>query len=404
MNCRSCAAALTLPVLDLGAAPPSNAYRTTEALARPERWYPLRVLACTSCWLVQTAYSPSEELFDPEYAYFSAVSSSWLDHCERYVAHMIERFGIDADSHVVEVAANDGYLLQYVVARGIPCTGVEPTACTADAARTRGIPIVQAFFGASLGARLAAEGKGADLAVANNVLAHVPDLHDFVRGFVRLLKPSGVATFEFPHLLRLVREAQFDTVYHEHYSYLSLAVVMDVFATNGLAVFDVEQLPTHGGSLRVYAQRADTGRRAVTEAVTRVAIEERAAGVTSPGFYAGLQHATDRVKDDFLRFLLGAKSAGRTVAGYGAAAKGSTLINYAGVRPDLLPFVADRNEAKQGRYMPGSRIPIVAESHLRTARPDFVVLFPWNLRDELTRQLAYVTEWGGRLVCAPDFT
>ena len=404
MTCRSCGAALTLPVVDLGAAPPSNAYRSAAQLGLPERWYPLRVLACTECWLVQTAYSPSEELFDPEYAYFSAVSPSWLSHCERYVEQVVARLGLDRTSHVVEVAANDGYLLQYLVARGIPCLGIEPTASTAAAARVRGVPILQAFFGESLATGLAAEGRRADLLIANNVLAHLPDLHDFVRGCVRLLKPQGVATFEFHHLLRLVQDTQFDTVYHEHYSYLSLTVVQRVFEANGLVIFDVEQVSTHGGSLRVYAQRADTGIRPVADAVRRVSGEEREAGVTTASFYAGFQQATDRVKNRFLGFLLDARAAGRTVAGYGAAAKGCTLINYAGVRPDLLPFVADRNRAKQGRFLPGSRIPVVDEDHLRKSRPDDVIVFPWNLRDELTRQLAYVAEWGGRLVCPPDFT
>ena len=404
MTCRSCGAALTHPVVDLGAAPPSNAYRSAAQLGLPERWYPLRVLACTECWLVQTAYSPSEELFDPEYAYFSAVSPSWLSHCERYVEQVVARLGLDRTSHVVEVAANDGYLLQYLVARGIPCLGIEPTASTAAAARVRGVPILQAFFGESLATGLAAEGRRADLLIANNVLAHVPDLHDFVRGCARLLHHQGVATFEFHHLLRLVREAQIDTIYHEHYSYLSLTVVQRIFEANGLVVFDVEQLPTHGGSLRVYAQRADAALRPVEDSVLRVAEEERAAGVMTASLYAGVQEATDRLKHAFLRFLLDARAAGRTVAGYGTAAKASTLINYAGVRPDLLPFVADRSRAKQGLFLPGSRIPVVEEQHVRNARPDDLIVFPWNLRDELTRQLDYVTEWGGRLVFPPDFT
>ncbi|EGI76494.1 class I SAM-dependent methyltransferase [Hylemonella gracilis] len=401
MKCRHCGAELRLPFLDLGSAPPSNAYLTEAALRGPETWYPLSVLVCESCWLVQTEdHAGREQLFDADYAYFSSYSSSWLAHAKAYVEAMRARFSLGAQSNVVEVAANDGYLLQYVKQAGIPCYGVEPTTSTAVAARKLGIEIVERFFGVALARELVAAGRGADLTAANNVLAHVPDINDFVGGFAILLKEQGVATFEFPHLLRMVQECQFDTAYHEHYSYLSLTAVQRVFAANGLKVFDVEELPTHGGSLRVYAQRADTGRHAMAPAVDALLARERAAGVSSPAFYAGFQREAERIKRELLEFLLQAKKDGRKVGAYGAAAKGNTLMNFAGVRPDLLPYVVDLNPAKQDKYMPGSRIPIVGEAHLRQDRPDLVLILPWNLRTEITAQLSYIREWGGRFVTA----
>jgi len=401
VKCRHCGAALALPFLDLGSAPPSNAYLGEAALRAPETWFPLRLLVCERCWLVQTEdHAGREALFTDDYAYFSSFSASWLAHSRAYVEAMRDRFGLGAASCVAEVAANDGYLLQYVVQAGIPCYGIEPTASTAGAAREKGIEIVERFFGVALADELAAQGRQVDLVAANNVLAHVPDINDFAAGFTRLLKPTGVATFEFPHLLRMVRENQFDTAYHEHYSYLSLTAVQRVFAAAGLQVFDVETLPTHGGSLRVFAQRADRAAQAVTPRVAALLREEQDAGITQAAFYAGFQAAAERVKNDFLAFLLEARRAGRRVAAYGAAAKGNTLMNFAGVRPDLLAFVVDRNPAKQGRYMPGSRIPIVDEARLDAERPDYVVLLPWNLRAELTAQLERVRGWGGRFVTA----
>jgi SAM-dependent methyltransferase len=401
MKCRHCANDLTLPMIDLGSAPPSNSYLTARTLHAPEKWYPLRVLVCEQCWLVQTEdFAQADELFDADYAYFSSFSTSWLAHAERYVTDMIARFHLDGHSHVVEVAANDGYLLQYVQAHGIPCTGVEPTASTAAAARAKGIEIVEEFFGVRLAKTLAIEGKQADLTAANNVLAHVPDINDFVAGFAILLKPHGVATFEFPHLLNLLAETQFDTIYHEHFSYLSLTAVQRVFAANGLTVFDVEKLPTHGGSLRVYAQRTDTGKRVIEGRVTQVLEAEVASGMLSANHYRNFQARADRIKHDLMRFLLDAKQANLRVAAYGAAAKGNTLLNYAGIRPDLIEFVVDRNPAKQGKYMPGSRIPIVSEEHIKQEKPDYVLILPWNLKAELEIQLAYVKEWGGRLVTA----
>jgi SAM-dependent methyltransferase len=387
--------------VDLGSAPPSNAYLTNQSLHAPEKWFPLRVLVCEQCWLTQTEdFSQAHELFDADYAYFSGFSSSWLAHSERYVADMTARFDLNETSHVVEVAANDGYLLQYVQARGIACTGVEPTASTAAAARAKGIAIVQDFFGVKLADALVAEGKQADLTAANNVLAHVPDINDFVAGFARLLKPEGVSTFEFPHLLRLIAENQFDTIYHEHFSYLSLTAVERVFAANGLAVFDVEEHPTHGGSLRVFAQRKDTGRQPRTANVDELLAREAQAGLRERSGYAGFQDRTNRVKDDFLTFLLQAKRDGKRVAAYGAAAKGNTLMNYAGIRPDLIAYVVDRNPAKQNKFMPGSRIAIVDEAHLQADKPDFVIILPWNLKTEVMDQLAYIRAWGGHFVTA----
>jgi SAM-dependent methyltransferase len=401
MNCRHCHTPLDLRLVDLGTAPPSNAYLRVEALQSPELWFPLRVMVCRECWLVQTEdFARADELFDSEYAYFSGFSASWLDHSERYVAAMVERFALDAGSRVVEVAANDGYLLQYVKARGIRCLGVEPTASTAAAARAKGLEVVERFFGVALADELVGNGWQADLTAANNVLAHVPDINDFSAGFARLLKPAGVATFEFPHLLNLIQQNQFDTIYHEHFSYLSLTAVMRIFHANGLTVFDVEELPTHGGSLRVFARRTDGLPRPESASVAGMLAREAAAGLTDVAGYAGFQARAERVKDEFLRFLLAAKRDGLRVAGYGAAAKGNTLLNYAGVRPDLLRFVVDRNPAKAGKFLPGSRIPIVDEAWLRREKPEFVVLLPWNLREELIAQLAFIREWGGRFVTA----
>lgn len=401
MKCRHCGAPLRLSLLDLGTAPPSNAYLTVAALEAPEAWYPLRVLVCTDCFLVQTAdFARASELFGSRYAYFSSYSSTWLTHARRFVEEVVARFALDERSRVIEVAANDGYLLQYFKARGIPCLGIEPTASTATAARGRGLEIIEEFFGVPLAARLHATGQQADLMVANNVLAHVPDINDFVRGFAQLLKPAGIASFEFPHLLRLIEHGQFDTIYHEHFSYLSLLAVQRIFAAGGLQVFDVAELPTHGGSLRVLAQRSATGARPVTAAVGELLGRERSAGLATAGFYAGCQPRLEALKDAFLRFLLEARMQGLQVAAYGAAAKGNTLLNYAGVRSDLVRFVADRNPAKQGHYLPGSRIPVVAESVLQQQRPDYVLILPWNLKTEVQQQLAYIRDWGGRFVTA----
>lgn len=407
MHCRHCGHALHQSFLDLGSAPPSNAYLSASALRAPEVWFPLRLLVCDACWLVQTEdHAGREALFTHDYAYFSSYSSSWLAHARAYVYSATERLGLNADSQVVEVASNDGYLLQYVQAAGIPCYGIEPTASTAAAARAKGLEVMERFFGVALAQELRAQGRSADLIVANNVLAHVPDINDFVAGFAWLLKPTGVATFEFPHLLRMVQGCQFDTAYHEHYSYLSLTAVQRIFAANGLALIDVQELATHGGSLRVWAVHADVlgqHRQATAQGVQRlqqVQAQEQQAGLEGRAFYETFQPQALRIKRELLTFLLQAQAQGRRVAAYGAAAKGNTLLNFAGVRPDLLPYVVDKNPAKQGQYLPGSRIAIVDEAHLRADRPDMVLLLPWNLREELAQQLAYVRSWGAQLAVA----
>ena len=400
MNCRGCGARLSLPLIDLGTSPPSNAYLRAEQLTQAEQWVPLKVDVCESCWLVQTNdYTSADSLFDADYAYFSSYSSSWLSHAERYVGQMVERFGLDQNSRVVEIAANDGYLLQYVKGRGIACLGVEPTHSTAQAARAKGVEIREVFFGRDTAAALRDEGWSADLMAANNVLAHVPDINDFLGGFATLLKPTGVATFEFPHLLALMAGNQFDTLYHEHYSYLSLTAVNTLCERNGLHVFDVSELPTHGGSLRVFVQRQD-GVQTRTPAVAQMLDKELGAGVKTRAFYTTLAPAAERIKFQLLDFLLRAKADGKRVVGYGAAAKGNTLLNYAGVKSDLIAWVADANPHKQGKFLPGSRIPVVSPEQLVAEKPDYVLVLPWNLLKEVSEQLAPVRAWGGRFVIA----
>lgn len=399
MKCRHCQSEVKNTFLDLGMAPFSNAYCNMAKRNEPEQWYPLRVLVCDRCWLVQTEdFVRANALFDEEYGYFSGFSTSWLAHCNRYVGEMAKRFSLGASSRVVEVASNDGYLLQYVQALGIPCLGIEPTSSTAAAARQKGIEVREEFFGKAYAETLVAEGIQADLMAANNVLAHVPDINDFVQGFAVLLKKDGVATFEFPHVVQLVAKCQFDTIYHEHFSYLSLHAVKAIFEENGLSIFDAEELSTHGGSLRVFAQRIDEGKQAIEGRVNTLLDHERDLGVTTLGYYQGFQIKADRVKQDFLAYLIEAKRAGRRVAAYGAAAKGNTLLNFSGVRSDWIDFVVDRNPAKQGKLMPGSRIPIVGEEKLRQDKPDDLILLPWNLRQELEAQLAYTKEWNCRLI------
>lgn len=405
MRCRLCDAPVSRTFLDLGTAPPSNAYLDPAALDSPERYYPLRVKVCDVCHLVQTEdFAEADALFAADYGYFTATSKSAVAHAERFVAAAVDRFGLDERSMVVEVAANDGYLLQFVKARGIPCYGVEPTASTAAAARGRGIEIVEAFFGQALGEELAAKGPKADLMAANNVLAHVPDIRDFAAGFAALLAPRGVASFEFQHVLRMVERFQFDTVYHEHFSYLSLGTVTRLLAEVGLEVIDVEEVSTHGGSLRVWAAHAGAG-LPHTEAPERIRAEETAAGMEGPAFYDAFQPRAEAVKNGFLAYLLDAKAKGRRVAAYGAAAKGNTLLNFAGVRGDLVAMVADRSPGKVGRFMPGSRIPIVSLETLLAARPDDIVVLPWNIAPELVAALEPARAWGARIVIAvPEMT
>lgn len=401
MKCRHCEAPLKHVVVDLGHQPPSNAYLSAADVERPEVHAPLKVLVCDRCWLVQLpAHHRADELFTSDYAYFSSVSSTWLAHAERYVADMVARFGLGPRSLVVEVASNDGYLLQYVAAAGIPCLGIEPTKSTAEAARGKGIETLEIFFGAETGRRLAAERRPADLIAANNVLAHVPDINDFVAGFRELLAAEGVLTLEFPHLMTLIDGCQFDTIYHEHYSYLSLSAVCRILARQGLTVFDVEELATHGGSLRVFASRADACTHPPGPRVTALLARETAAGVEGLDYYAPLQGRAEAVKLGLLEFLVAQRRAGRKVAAYGAAAKGNTLLNFAGVRPDLVAFVCDAAPSKQGRFLPGSHIPILAPCVLKELKPDFVLILPWNIREEIEEEHAYIRDWGGRFVIA----
>jgi 2-polyprenyl-3-methyl-5-hydroxy-6-metoxy-1,4-benzoquinol methylase len=397
---------LALPLIDLGTSPPSNAYLRAEQLEQSEQWVPLKVQVCQECWLVQTEdYTRADSLFDADYAYFSSYSTTWLAHAECYVRDMVERFGLTADSRVVEIAANDGYLLQYVAQRGIACLGVEPTRSTAQAAREKGLEIREVFFGRDSASHLVADGWSADLMTANNVLAHVPDINDFLGGFATLLKPTGVATFEFPHLLTLMADHQFDTLYHEHYSYLSLTAVQRLCERNGLHVFDVSELPTHGGSLRVFVQRADGVQRPRLPAVQYVLDVELAAGMQTAQYYSTLAPAAERIKHDLLRFLLQANAEDKRVVAYGAAAKGNTLLNYAGVKPDLLAWVADANPHKQGKFLPGSRIPVVSPERIAIEKPDYLLVLPWNLLSEVSQQQAQIAEWGGRFVIAvPELT
>jgi SAM-dependent methyltransferase len=400
MNCRHCAIPLTHTFLDLGFAPPSNAYLTAEDLARPEKYYPLKIKVCDQCWLVQTEdYAQADELFSPDYAYFSSTSSGWLAHAAQYAQAMINQLGLNSNSHVIEVASNDGYLLKNFVAANIPCLGIEPTASTAAAAEQLGIPVLREFFGAALGKRLAAEGKQADLIAGNNVYAHVPDINDFTLGLKAALKPGGTITLEFPHLMQLLALNQFDTVYHEHFSYLSLFTVSRIFHAAGLRVVNVEQLPTHGGSLRIVGCHADDDRATTPEVVALLA-EEAERGLQSLETYKCFQLRANQVKDDLLAFLIEQKRAGKTVAAYGAAAKGNTLLNYAGVKPDLLAFVCDAALAKQRKYMPGSHIPILSPSAISDEKPDFVLILPWNIAAEVREQNFFIGEWGGRFVAA----
>ena len=400
MKCRLCSAPLHDVFLDLGSAPPSNAYLTAETLSAPETWFPLKLFTCASCFLVQVDEVQSHEaLFPADYAYFSSYSSSWLEHARAFVDTAADRLGLGHDSLVLEVASNDGYLLQYVAGKGIPCLGIEPTTGTAAVARGRGIETIEAFFGRALAGELVIKYGRADLIVANNVLAHVPDLNDFIAGLAIALAPEGTLSIEFPHLQRLVAERQFDTVYHEHFSYFSLYTVRKALAMHDLRIWNVEPLTTHGGSLRVWA--AHNGSTFMQQPSVDATLDgERAAGMLAMNYYRGFQAQADAVKNDLLAFLLEQRRLGRKVVGYGAAAKGNTLLNYAGVRPDLLPYVVDASPHKQGRYLPGSRIPVVSEASLRKDKPDVVLVLPWNLLPEIEQQLVYVRDWGCGFVTA----
>jgi len=400
MKCRHCGAPLEHVFLDLGSAPPSNAYLTAADLNAPESHLPLKLHVCERCWLVQTEdYARPSDLFGRDYAYFSSVSQTWLDHAARYAEMIRGRLGLGAKSLVIEVGANDGYLLKHFVAAGIPCLGIEPTASTATAAESLGVPILREFFSKAVAERLAATGKQADLIVGNNVYAHVPDINDFTDGIKVALKPGGTVTLEFPHVMRLIEHTQFDTVYHEHFSYLSLRTVSRIFGKAGLRAWDVEELATHGGSLRVYGCHSDDA-RSTSPSVGALLAEEERRGMCKLAAYSDFQARADKLKDDLLVFLIEQKRAGKHVAGYGAAAKGNTLLNYAGIKQDLLPYVCDAATSKQGRFLPGSHIPILPPGVLRERRPDVVLILPWNIAEEVVAQHRYVREWGGQFAVA----
>lgn len=396
--CRFCSHPLTHTFADLGMSPLSNAYLSGDDLLEMEPFYPLKVFVCEKCFLVQLPEFESPENIFSDYAYFSSVSDSWLAHCRAYAEALIPRLGLDSRSLVMEVASNDGYLLQFFKRAGIPVLGIEPAANVARTAEAAGIPTVVRFFGTATADDLAARHQTADLLIGNNVLAHVPNLNDFVEGLRRALKPDGALTMEFPHLSRLMEHRQFDTIYHEHFSYLSFTAVHRVFAAHGLAMFDVEELPTHGGSLRIYAQRSDTGARPVTPAVAALLAREKGEGMCRLEHYLGFDSRVAEVKRDLLEFLIRARQNGQSVVGYGAAAKGNTLLNYCGIRGDFLEYVADRSPHKQGKFLPGTHLPIVPPEKIRETRPAYVLILPWNIRAEVMEQMAFIREWGGQFV------
>jgi len=396
--CRSCGRPLTVTFVDLGTSPLCENFLPAESLDRMEPFYPLHVYVCDACFLVQLREYVSPRDIFRDYAYFSSYSASWLEHCSRYVDQAIGRLGLTPDSQVVEVASNDGYLLQYFLGYGITPLGVEPAANVARDAEARGIPTIVDFFGTGLATKLASERGRADLIIGNNVLAQVSDLHDFVEGLSVLLKPGGTVTLEFPHLLRLMDENQFDTIYHEHFSYFSLLASEKIFEAHGLLVYDVEELATHGGSLRLYLRHAGEGAPGGTPAVAELRGRERERGLGEPAGYAGFAPRVERIKRHLLRFLIDAKEAGKSVAGYGAPGKGNTLLNYCGIRADLLEYTVDRNPHKWGKVLPGTHIPVFAPERLAETRPDYILILPWNLKDEIVSQLDYARAWGARFV------
>jgi len=395
--CRFCRAPLTHRFADLGMTPLANAYRTAAQLREPERFYPLRAAVCDRCFLVQLEHLCAPEELFRDYAYFSSFSESWLRHAARYAAMATERFAIGGESQVVEIASNDGYLLQYFQERGVPVLGIEPAENVAAVAAAKGIPTLTRFFGVETARLLAERDQRADLLIANNVLAHVPDINDFVAGLAIALRPTGVLTVEFPHLLNLIRQGQFDTIYHEHVSYLSLLTVERIFAAHGLTVFDVEELPTHGGSLRVFARHRDAA-GAVAHRVGEMRARERAAGLDRIATYGAFAERIKAIKRGLLAFLIEAKFTGRRIVGYGAAAKGNTLLNYCGIRDDFLDYVVDISPHKQGLFLPGTHIPIHHPDRVRETRPDYLLVLPWNLKDEIMEQMAFIRDWRGRFV------
>jgi SAM-dependent methyltransferase len=400
MKCRHCQAELFLPLVNLGYAPPSNAYRTKADLNKPELFFPLRVWVCQECWLVQTEdYNQADELFSADYAYFSSTSSTWLLHSAKFVKDMISQLGLNHHSFVIEIASNDGYLLKNFVTAEIPCLGIEPTISTAAAAEKLGIPVLKEFFNEALGQKLKDQKQQADLVIGNNVYAHVPNINDFTRGLKHVLKPSGTISLEFPHLLNLIKYGQFDTIYHEHFSYLSLYTVQRIFRVAGLKLWDVKTLPTHGGSLRVLGCH-DEDPRSPKDSVNQILQEEREAGLQNPEVYLSFQTRVDTIKNNLLSFLIEQKQLQKLVVAYGAAAKGNTLLNYAGVKPDLLPYVYDAALSKQGKFLPGSHIPIIPSTKLIEQSPDYLLILPWNIAEEIMTQYVNLRHQGTRFVTA----
>jgi 2-polyprenyl-3-methyl-5-hydroxy-6-metoxy-1,4-benzoquinol methylase len=399
MQCRFCKTELEHVFIDLFNSPASNSFLTKEQLNEPETFYPLKVYTCHECFLVQVdEYKKSDAIFDSNYVYFSSYSTSWLKHAKEYTEMMTRRFGYNNKSLVIEVASNDGYLLQYFKEQNVPVLGIEPTANTAEAAKAKGIESVVDFFGVRLAKELTAKGIQANLLLGNNVLAHVPDIVDFVGGMKIILKPGGVITMEFPHLMQLVDNNQFDTIYHEHFSYLSFRTVKEIFESQGLEMFDVEEIPTHGGSLRIYAKHKEDAAKVISENVFNLIEKETNKGLMGLGYYDNFQQKALKVKIDLIEFLINQKKTGKKVAAYGAAAKGNTLLNYCGIKSDLIDFVVDANPHKQNKFLPASHIPVLNEAHLKDAKPDFVIILPWNLKEEITQQLSYIKDWGGKFI------
>lgn len=399
MKCRHCKTELEHVFVDLITCPPSNDMVKERQLNEPETYYPLNVFVCHKCWLVQVdEMKKADNIFDNEYTYFSSYSTSWLKHAKNYVDYMIDRYGFNEESQVIEIASNDGYLLQYFKEQKIPVLGIEPTANTAAVAKEKGIESIIDFFGADFAQnQLADKGIKADLILGNNVLAHVPDINDFVQGMKRALKDNGVITIEFPHLYQLVKENQFDTIYHEHFSYLSFIAVTGIFNLQGLKMFDVQEIPTHGGSLRIFAKHIEDDSKAISENVNKMLEKEKQAGMDSLSYYQNFQSVVEKIKYDTWNFLIQMKKEGKKVVGYGAAAKGNTLLNYCGIKGnDLIGFVSDASPHKQNKYLPGSRIPVFEPDKIKDIKPDIIIIFPWNLKTEISEQLSYIRDWGGK--------
>jgi SAM-dependent methyltransferase len=406
MTCRFCGHELTHEFIDLGHSPPSNSFLSEHELDEPEVYYPLKSYVCDNCFLVQIGeLKKSYEIFDENYVYFSSFSKTWLEHAKSYVGMIIDRLHLTSDSHVIEIASNDGYLLQYFKDQGIPCLGIEPASACAQAARRKGIEVVTEFFGVELARRLVQDGKQADLLIGNNVLAHVPNINDFVRGLKIVLKEEGVITLEFPHVMRLIEENQFDTIYHEHFSYFSLLTIERIFAEHRMVLFDVEELPTHGGSLRIYVSHPERGKNEIFSNVQSLLNQERSAGLERMSYYQNIQNKSLRLKYDLLSFLIDKKKQGKCIVGYGAAAKGNTLLNFCGITGDLLSFVADASPHKKGKYLPGSHIRVADENEIRARKPEYILVLPWNIKEEIMDQLSYVREWSGEFVIPiPELT